>query len=122
MPPGPTWGSLPGRVPAVRQPDTIVAKNHLLAEEIGELNQRAILEHGGEISMEEPKRLALEQYQAFCQSRIEEDDAPWPARSLSTKGCCPNGGQRWLRSECHIEVYFNQTAFVSFESKINNLW
>ncbi|HPC90050.1 MAG TPA: hypothetical protein PKY93_06955 [Methanothrix sp.] len=75
MPPGPTWGSLPGRVPAVRQPDTIVAKNHLLAEEIGELNQRAILEHGGEISMEEPKRLALEQYQAFCQSRIEEDDA-----------------------------------------------
>jgi|GEM_PF-2348994 len=53
----------------------IVAKNHLLAEEIGELNQRAILEHGGEISMEEPKRLALEQYQAFCQSRIEEDDA-----------------------------------------------
>ena len=25
--------------------------------------------------MEEAKHLALEQYQAFCQSRIEEDDA-----------------------------------------------
>jgi len=95
----------------VRQSDIFVAKNYLLADEIGDLNrlvtmwldyaedqakrrnpvymkdwqqkldsflqfnQRAILEHSGKISMEEAKRLALEQYQAFNQRRIEEGDA-----------------------------------------------
>lgn len=95
----------------VRQADVFVAKNYLLAEEIGELNrlvtmwldyaedqtrrkqpiymknwqekldsflqfnQRAILEHSGKISMDEAKRLALEQYHAFSQRRIEEGDA-----------------------------------------------
>lgn len=95
----------------VRQSDVLVAKNYLLADEIGQLNrlvtmwldyaedqtsrrrpiymkdwrekldaflqfnQRAILEHSGKISMEEAKRLALEQYQAFSQRRIEECDA-----------------------------------------------
>ena len=95
----------------VRQADAFVAKNYLLAEEIGELNrlvtmwldyaedqakrrkpvymknwqekldsflqfnQRAILEHSGKISMDEAKRLALEQYLAFNQKRIEEGDA-----------------------------------------------
>lgn len=95
----------------VRQADVLVAKNYLLADEIGQLNrlvtmwldyaedqanrrkpvcmkdwrekldaflqfnQRAILEHSGRISMEEAKRLALEQYQAFNQRRIEEGDA-----------------------------------------------
>jgi len=95
----------------VRQSDILVAKNYLLANEIGELNrlvtmwldyaedqakrrkpvymkdwqekldsflqfnQRAILEHSGKISMEEAKRLALEQYQRFNQRRIEEGDA-----------------------------------------------
>ncbi len=32
-----------------------------------QFNQRAILEHSGHISMEEAKRLALEQYQIFNQ-------------------------------------------------------
>ena len=95
----------------VRQSDVLVAKNYLLADEIGKLNrlvsmwldyaedqtqrrrpiymkdwrekldaflqfnQRAILEHSGKISMEEARRLALEQYQAFSQRRIEEGDA-----------------------------------------------
>ena len=95
----------------VLQTDVTVAKNYLLAEEIGELNrlvtmwldyaedqarrrrpiymknwqekldsflqfnQRAILEHSGKISMDEAKRLALEQYLAFNQRRIEEGDA-----------------------------------------------
>jgi hypothetical protein len=95
----------------VRQSDVLVAKNYLLADEIGQLNrlvsmwldyaedqtqrrrpiymkdwrekldgflqfnQRAILEHSGKISMEEARRLALEQYQAFSQRRIEEGDA-----------------------------------------------
>jgi len=95
----------------VRQSDVLVAKNYLLADEIGQLNrlvsmwldyaedqtgrrkpiymkdwrekldgflqfnQRAILEHSGKISMEEARRLALEQYQAFNQRRIEEGDA-----------------------------------------------
>ena len=95
----------------VLQTDVTVAKNYLLAEEIGELNrlvtmwldyaedqarrrrpiymknwqekldsflqfnQRAILEHSGKISMDEAKRLALEQYHAFNQRRIEENDA-----------------------------------------------
>lgn len=95
----------------VLQTDVTVAKNYLLAEEIGELNrlvtmwldyaedqarrrkpvymkdwqekldsflqfnQRAILEHSGKISMDEAKRLALEQYYAFNQRRIEENDA-----------------------------------------------
>jgi hypothetical protein len=95
----------------VRQSDVLVAKNYLLADEIGELNrlvtmwldyaedqakrrkpvymkdwqmkldsflqfnQRAILEHSGKISMEDAKRLALEQYQTFNQRRIEEEDA-----------------------------------------------
>lgn len=94
----------------VRQSDVLVAKNYLLADEIGQLNrlvtmwldyaedqasrrrpiymkdwrerldaflqfnQRAILEHSGRISMEEAKRRALEQYQAFSQRRIEEGD------------------------------------------------
>ena len=40
-----------------------------------QFNQRAILEHSGKISMEEAKRQALEQYQAFNQRRIEEGDA-----------------------------------------------
>lgn len=40
-----------------------------------QFNQRAILEHSGHISMEDAKRRALEQYQAFNQRRIEEDDA-----------------------------------------------
>ena len=40
-----------------------------------QFNQRAILEHSGKISMEEARRLALEQYQAFSQRRIEEGDA-----------------------------------------------
>ncbi len=95
----------------VRQSDVLVAKNYLLADEIGQLNrlvsmwldyaedqtqrrrpiymkdwrerldgflqfnQRAILEHSGKISMEEARRLALEQFQAFNQRRIEEGDA-----------------------------------------------
>jgi hypothetical protein len=95
----------------VRQSDVLVAKNYLLADEIGQLNrlvsmwldyaedqaglrrpiymkdwrekldaflqfnQRAILEHSGKISMEEARRLALEEYQAFNQKRIEEGDA-----------------------------------------------
>jgi hypothetical protein len=95
----------------VRQSDVLVAKNYLLADEIGPLNrlvtmwldyaedqsnrrkpiymtdwqekmdsflqfnQRAILEHSGKISMEEAKRLALEQYHTFSQRRIEEGDA-----------------------------------------------
>lgn len=95
----------------VRQSDVFVAKNYLLADEIGQLNrllvmwldyaedqasrrrpiymkdwrerldsflqfnQRAILEHSGKISMEEARRLALEQYQAFSQRRIEEGDS-----------------------------------------------
>jgi hypothetical protein len=95
----------------VRQCDVLVAKNYLLADEIGQLNrlvsmwldyaedqtqrkrpiymkdwrerldsflqfnQRAILEHSGKISMEEARRLALKQYQAFNQKRIEEGDA-----------------------------------------------
>ncbi len=95
----------------VRQSDVLVAKNYLLANEIGQLNrlvtmwldyaedqasrrrpiymkdwrerldsflhfnQRAILEHSGKISMEEAKRRALEQYQAFSQRRIEEGDS-----------------------------------------------
>jgi len=95
----------------VRQADVTVAKNYLLADEIGQLNrlvtmwldyaedqsrrrkpiymkgwrelldsfmqfnQRAILEHSGKISMEEARRLALGQYQAFNQRRIEEEDA-----------------------------------------------
>lgn len=95
----------------VRQSDVFVAKNYLLADEIGQLNrlvamwldyaedqtsrkrpvymkdwrekldlflqfnQRAILEHSGKISMDEARRLALEQYQAFSQRRIEEGDA-----------------------------------------------
>ena len=94
----------------VRQSE-LVAKNYLLADEIGQLNrlvtmwldyaedqatrrkpiymknwqekldsflqfnQRAILEHSGKISMEEAKRLALEQYHTFSQRRIEEGDA-----------------------------------------------
>ena len=94
----------------VRQSDVLVAKNYLLADEIGQLNrlvvmwldyaedqasrrrpiymkdwrerldsflhfnQRAILEHSGKIYMEEARRLALEQYQAFSQRRIEEGD------------------------------------------------
>ena len=40
-----------------------------------QFNQRAILEHSGKISMEEAKRLALEQYHTFSQRRIEEGDA-----------------------------------------------
>ena len=40
-----------------------------------QFNQRAILEHSGKISMHEAKRLALEQYHAFSQRRIEEGDA-----------------------------------------------
>ena len=40
-----------------------------------QFNQRAILEHSGKISMDEAKRLALEQYYAFNQRRIEENDA-----------------------------------------------
>ncbi len=38
-------------------------------------NQRAILEHSGRISMDEAKRLALEQYQIYNQKRIELEDA-----------------------------------------------
>jgi hypothetical protein len=95
----------------VRQSDVLVAKNYLLADEIGQLNrlvtmwldyaedqaqrrrpvymkdwqermdsflqfnQRAILEHSGHISMEEARRLALEQYHTFSQRRIEDGDA-----------------------------------------------
>jgi hypothetical protein len=40
-----------------------------------QFNQRAILEHSGRISMEEAKRLAMEQYQIFNQNRIEAEDA-----------------------------------------------
>jgi hypothetical protein len=40
-----------------------------------QFNQRAILEHSGRISMEEAKRLALEQYHTFSRRRIEEGDA-----------------------------------------------
>jgi hypothetical protein len=39
-----------------------------------QFNQRAILEHSGHISMEEAKRLALEQYHTFNRLRIEEGD------------------------------------------------
>ncbi len=39
-----------------------------------QFNQRAILEHSGRISMEGARRLALEQYQAFSQRRIEDGD------------------------------------------------
>lgn len=39
-----------------------------------QFNQRAILEHSGRISMEEARRLALEQYQIFNRKRIEADD------------------------------------------------
>jgi hypothetical protein len=39
-----------------------------------QFNQRAILEHSGRISMEEARRLALEQYQLFNRKRIEADD------------------------------------------------
>ena len=34
-----------------------------------------ILEHSGKISMEEARRLALEQYHIFSRQRIEEGDA-----------------------------------------------
>jgi len=40
-----------------------------------QFNQRAILEHSGKISMEEARRLALEQYLAYSGRRIEEGDA-----------------------------------------------
>jgi hypothetical protein len=40
-----------------------------------QFNQRAILEHSGSISMEDAKRLALEQYHTFSQRLIEEGDA-----------------------------------------------
>jgi hypothetical protein len=40
-----------------------------------QFNQRAILEHSGRISMEEARRLALEQYQIFNRKRVEVDDA-----------------------------------------------
>jgi hypothetical protein len=40
-----------------------------------QFNQRAILEHSGSISMEDAKRLALEQYHTFSRRRIEEGDA-----------------------------------------------
>jgi hypothetical protein len=40
-----------------------------------QFNQRAILEHSGKISLEEAKRLALEQYHTFSRQRIEEADA-----------------------------------------------
>jgi hypothetical protein len=39
-----------------------------------QFNQRAILEHSGRVSMEEARRLALEQYQIFNRKRIEVDD------------------------------------------------
>ncbi|MCX6678109.1 MAG: virulence RhuM family protein [Methanothrix sp.] len=39
-----------------------------------QFNQRAILQHSGRTSMEEAKRLALEQYRIFNQSRIEAED------------------------------------------------
>lgn len=40
-----------------------------------QFNQRAVLEHSGRISMEEARRLALEQYQIFNQHQIETEDA-----------------------------------------------
>ena len=39
-----------------------------------QFNQLAILEHSGRISMEDAKRLALEQYHIFNQKRIEAED------------------------------------------------
>lgn len=39
-----------------------------------QFNQRAVLAHSGRISMEEAKRLALEQYQIFNGHRIEAED------------------------------------------------
>lgn len=39
-----------------------------------QFNQRAILEHSGHISMEDAKRLAIEQYHIFNQKRIETED------------------------------------------------
>jgi len=39
-----------------------------------QFNQRAILEHSGHISMEDAKRLAIEQYHIFNQKRIEAED------------------------------------------------
>ena len=40
-----------------------------------QFNQRDILEHSGRITMEEAKRIALEEYQKFNQRRIESEDA-----------------------------------------------
>jgi hypothetical protein len=40
-----------------------------------QFNQRDILEHSGRITMEEAKRIALEEYQKFNQRRIELEDA-----------------------------------------------
>jgi len=95
----------------VRQSDVLIAKNYLLADEVGRLNrlvsmwldyaedqatlrkpvymkdwqekldsflqfnERAILEHSGRISMEEARRLALEQYQMFRPQRVAEGDS-----------------------------------------------